>query len=64
MKYVVCTKSNPPFLTEGKTYVALISMYPAITDYFIADDSAKQHWHTKTSFRDATDEEVMKFSKK
>jgi hypothetical protein len=63
MKYVVCKKSDSPFLTEGKTYLALTSMYPAITDYFIADDSMKQHWHKKSLFRDANDEEVMKFNK-
>lgn len=63
MKYVVCTKSDSTFLTEGKIYVALTSMYPAITDYFIADDSMKQHWHKKSLFRDATEQEVMKFSK-
>jgi hypothetical protein len=64
MKYVICTKPTSPFLTEGKTYVALISMYPAITDYFIADDSMKQHWHPKYSFRDATEEEIKIFSEK
>lgn len=63
MKYVVCLESTSPFLTKGKTYVALTSMYPAITDYFIADDSMKQHWHKKSLFRDATEEEVMKLSK-
>ncbi len=58
MKHVVCLKSNSPFLTEGKMYIALLSTYSNISDYFISDDSLKQHWHSKYLFRDATNDEI------
>lgn len=64
MKYVVCTNTNSRSLTEGKVYVAIESMYPNVGEYFVSDDSLKQHWHPKSLFRDATIVEVNSYLKK
>ncbi len=63
MKYVVCTHTNSPFLSKGKIYPAMESMYPNISEYLVSDDSLKQHWHSKHLFRDATNDEVTQYQK-
>ena len=61
MKYLVCTHSGSKFLTIGKVYPVMESMYPNINEYFVSDDSLKQHWHSKSFFREATEEEIGKY---
>jgi hypothetical protein len=61
MKYVVCINDNSKSLTDGKVYVAMESMYPNISEYFVSDDSLKQHWYSKSFFREATEEEIVKY---
>ena len=58
MKYVVCTHTDSSFLTKGKIYAAMESMYSNINEYFVSDDSLKQHWHSKSLFREATEDEL------
>ena len=55
-------KSAPtPTSNQGKIYPAMESMYSNINEYFVSDDSLKQHWYSKSFFREATEEEVGKF---